>query len=291
MNYNSKIKNMNGFLLIDKENSWSSRDVCNKIQGLFHMKKVGHIGTLDPFATGLLIVSLGKATKAGQFLESADKTYLATLKLGESRDGGDITGETLLKKEVPNLNKELILDVFNKFIGEIDQIPPLKSAVHFNGERLYRYAQKNEIVTPPSRKVNINSIELVDYSIDEITFRCNVSKGTYIRVLGEDIAKALHTVGYLSSLRRESISSISVINAKKINEISENDVISISDTLVNIHHVYIDDILADKAKRGVPIFFKNLSYDKILLVDNKGEAIAVYYKLEGDKYLSLRGLF
>lgn len=280
-----------GFLYIDKEVGWSSRDICNKIQSIFHTKKVGHIGTLDPFATGLLIVSVNKATKAGQFLEALDKTYIATLVLGEKRDGGDITGDILESKEVKSFDIDYIKKILSSFIGEIDQIPPMKSAVHFNGRKLYQYDRDNIVVNPPSRKVKINSIELLSYKDNEISFITNVSKGTYIRVLGEDIANKLGTVGYLSSLRRTKVGELDVINAKKINEISSNDFISIPDALKNIKHIYIDEILEDKAKRGLRIFFKDIKSDNILLINKSGIAIAVYQRYQDDEYHSLRGLF
>lgn len=280
-----------GFLKIYKESDWTSRDVCNKIQSIFHTKKVGHIGTLDPFATGLLIVSVNKATKAGQFLEAADKTYLATLVLGESRDGGDITGEVIETKDIPILDETKIKEAFNAFIGDIDQVPPLKSAVHFEGRKLYQYAYNGEVVIPPSRKVFVNSIELVDFTSNTITFRTNVSKGTYIRVLGEDIAKKLGTVGYLSSLHREKISSLDLTNAKKVSEVTENDLIPTSEILVNLHKIVGDDVIVDKAKRGLTIFFKDVKDDIVLIVDASYNAIAVYERKNGDLYKSLRGLF
>lgn len=280
-----------GFLYIDKEATWSSRDICNKIQSIFHTKKVGHIGTLDPFATGLLIVSVNKATKAGQFLESLDKTYIATLVLGEKRDGGDITGDILENKEYKSYSEEYIKEILSSFIGEIDQIPPMKSAVHYNGRKLYQYDRENIVVNPPSRKVRINSIELLSYKDNEISFITNVSKGTYIRVLGEDIAKRLDTVGYLSSLRRIKVGELDISKAKKINEISSDDFISIPDALENIKHIYIDEILEDKAKRGLRIFFKDIKDDNILLINKSGEAIAVYQRYKDDEYHSLRGLF
>lgn len=280
-----------GFLKIYKESDWTSRDVCNKIQSIFHTKKVGHIGTLDPFATGLLIVSVNKATKAGQFLEAADKTYLATLVLGESRDGGDITGEVIETKDIPILDETKIKEAFNAFIGEIDQVPPLKSAVHFEGRKLYQYAYNGEVVIPPSRKVFVNSIELVDFTSNTITFRTNVSKGTYIRVLGEDIAKKLGTVGYLSSLHREKISSLDLTNAKKVSEVTENDLIPTSEILVNLHKIVGDNVIVDKAKRGLTIFLKDVKDDIVLIVDASNNAIAVYERKNGDLYKSLRGLF
>lgn len=282
---------VDGFLKIYKESDWTSRDVCNKVQSIFHTKKVGHIGTLDPFATGLLIVSVNKATKAGQFLEAADKTYLATLVLGESRDGGDLTGEVLERKDIPLLDEEKIKEVLDSFIGEIEQVPPLKSAVHFEGRKLYQYAYNGEVVTPPSRKVKVNSIELVSFKDNKITFRTNVSKGTYIRVLGEDIAHRLGTLGYLSSLHREKISSLDLTDAKKISEVTPDDLIPTTDILVNLYKIVGDDVIVDKAKRGLTIFFKDVKDDTILIVDASNNAIAVYERKEGDLYKSLRGLF
>lgn len=281
-----------GFLLIDKENTWSSRDICNKIQGLFHQKKVGHIGTLDPFATGLLIVSLGKATKAGQFLEASDKTYLAKLKLGESKDGGDLTGDTIEIKDVPTLKEDQIIEVLNSFVGEIDQVPPLKSAVHYKGMRLYEYAYNNQVITPPSRKVTINSISFISYEDNVITFRCNVGKGTYIRVLGEDIAKKLNTLGHLIELRREKVSFLDVKDAYKMKDIDESKLISISDALVNIQHIFISDTLENKAKNGLSIYIKEEGTDDIILLVNKNNvAIAVYERKEANLYKPVRGLF
>ena len=283
---------MDGFLLINKESDWTSRDVCNKVQSIFDIRKVGHIGTLDPFATGLLVVTVGKGTKAGQFLESGDKTYLATLQLGEARDGGDTTGEVVEHKDVPTLSEEVIKQVFDKFTGEVEQVPPLKSAVHFKGRKLYTYAYHNEKVTPPSRKVKVNSIELVSYTSDSIVFRCNVSSGTYIRVLGEDIAKALGTVGYLSALHREKVAELDVKDSHKLTEVKESDLISISDGLKNMVHVVVDEETKSKAMRGLTIIFKNfVKYDNLLLVDDKGMAIAVYTRVDRGLYKSLRGLF
>ncbi len=283
---------MDGFLLINKESDWTSRDVCNKVQSIFDIRKVGHIGTLDPFATGLLVVTVGKGTKAGQFLESGEKTYLASLTLGEKRDGGDVTCEVVETKQVPPISKEDILEVFKRFTGEIEQVPPLKSAVHFKGRKLYTYAYNNEKVIPPSRKVTVNSLELVDYKDNTIVFRCVVSSGTYIRVLGEDIASALGTVGYLSSLHREKVCSLDVKDAHKLSEVKAEHLISISDGLVNIHHVVVDDIIKKKAMDGLTIFFKEQSkYDNLLLVDSSNHAIAIYTRLDRALYKSLRGLF
>ena len=283
---------MDGFLLINKDSDWTSRDVCNKVQSIFDLPKVGHIGTLDPFATGLLVVTIGKGTKAGQFLESGDKTYLATLKLGEARDGGDVTGEVMEHKDIPALTKEKILEVFNSFTGEIEQVPPLKSAVHFKGRKLYTYAYNNEKVTPPSRKVKVNSLELIEFNDNTIVFRTNVSSGTYIRVLGEDIAKALGTVGYLEALHREKVADLDVKDAHKLTEVKKEDLISISDGLKNMVHVTVDEVTKKKVKDGLTIIFKNyVKYDNLLLVDEKNVALAVYTRVDRGLYKSLRGLF
>lgn len=281
-----------GFILIDKEEGWTSRDVCNKVQSIFDVKKVGHIGTLDPFATGLLVVSINKATKAGQFVDDDRKIYTATLVLGEKRDGGDKTGEIIQTKDVPLLNEEIIKETLKLFVGEIDQVPPLKSAVHFNGRKLYQYAYSGEVVTPEPRKVFVHSLTLISFKDNKIIFQTEVSKGTFIRTLGEDIALKLGTVGYLEALRRESINDLSVKNAKKLSEINENDILPIPTLLTSLYHIHVDEVLEKKAKDGLTIFFKNIEgYDNILLISPSGEAISVYERKEGDLFKPLRGLF
>ncbi|MCR5309520.1 MAG: tRNA pseudouridine(55) synthase TruB, partial [Bacilli bacterium] len=230
---------MNGFFLIDKDSDWTSRDVCNKIQHLLHVKKVGHTGTLDPFATGLLMVSIGNGTKAGTFLEDFDKEYEATLVLGKKTSTGDIKGEEITQKDIPEITKEDIEKVFDSFIGIQKQTPPMTSAVHYQGRKLYELAHQGIEVEREQRVVEIKSIKLLDFNQKTtIKFKAKVSKGTYIRVLGEDIAERLGTVGYLSELRRISVGPYSVENAIKLEEVSSVKPFSIFEILSKHLPVY-----------------------------------------------------
>ena len=150
-----------GFLLIDKESSYTSRDVCNIIAKIFDAKKVGHAGTLDPFATGLLIVALNNATKTLTYIEGQYKTYEATLLLGKKTSTGDLTGEEVENKEVPQISEDDIKDVFSSLIGELEQTVPITSAVHVNGRKLYQYAHLNQEVELPTRVVEIKELVVV----------------------------------------------------------------------------------------------------------------------------------
>ena len=185
---------MDGFVFIDKEPGYTSKDVSMKVGKLFHTTKVGHIGTLDPFASGLLIVMVNKATKSLICFEDFPKRYVATIKLGEYKDTMDIEGTTTETCPIPELNKEIIEKTLKKFLGKSMQTVPLTSAVHVNGKRLYEYAHRGQEVELPQREIEIFDIKFLDFAKDEITFETYVSKGTYIRALGADIAKELGKV-------------------------------------------------------------------------------------------------
>ena len=217
---------IDGFLFINKEQGLTSRKVCNQISFKFGEKKVGHIGTLDPFATGLLIVTLGKGNKAGSFLEKSKKTYVAELKLGIKTSTGDCTGDVISSNAVPELNEDSIKEVLETFLGKIKQIPPMTSAIHVNGTKLYKLAHKGIEIERKPRNIEIFNISLLRYENGILDFSCTVSKGTYVRTLGEDIAKALGTLGHLISLRRISIGKWLLHYAKKVDEINEDDILS-----------------------------------------------------------------
>ena len=284
---------MDGILLIDKNSDITSRKTCDFISKKFNEKRVGHIGTLDPFATGLLIVMLGKGNKCAQFLDDATKRYEATIKLGEKTDSLDTEGEVILKKDIPNLTKEKIIEVLNSFLGKQKQTPPMTSAVHVNGKKLYEYARKGVEVDRPSRDIEIKEIKLIDFKEDEITFEALVSKGTYIRVLGSDIAERLGTVGHLKALRRIEIASFNVNKAVKMEETKEENVISIFDFLKEVARVHeVDEELEIKIKNGLRKYLP-LSYkDKYVLIVNKNkDVIAMYKQINDNKYEFTRGLF
>ena len=192
---------MSGIIIVDKPKDYTSRDIVNIISRELHEKSVGHTGTLDPLATGVLVVCIGKYTKLVDRLTSLNKEYIAEIKLGVETDTLDITGN-ILKKEEVSVTKEQILKVFSKFIGEYQMEVPLYSAIKVNGKKLYEYARNGEEVKLPIKKVHIYELELLSYQSDIITFRCKVEKGTYIRSLIRDITKSLGVVGTMNNLVR-----------------------------------------------------------------------------------------
>lgn len=282
-----------GFLLIDKKEGWTSRDVCNKIQHIFNVKKVGHSGTLDPFATGLLIVGIGNATKALSFLEDFTKEYIAVIKLGKKTDTGDVTGNFVDTKPISDFSNNDLNVLSNSLLGKSMQIPPMTSAIKVNGKKLYELAHKGIEINREPREIEIFEINMIKSNVDEIILKTHVSKGTYIRTLGEDIAEKLNNVGYLLSLRRTKINSIRVEDAKTLETINEKDIKSISDILSSFMEVIkVDDETVTKIKNGMKLN-KDISLKKsnnILLVDNANNALAVYTK-SMNGYLCKRGLW
>lgn len=279
---------ISGSLLIDKEKDLTSRQEVNNISHLLKEKKAGHIGTLDPFADGLLIVLLGKATKISPFLEGMDKTYMATLKLGSKTDSGDLTGNIIENKDIPSLNKEDIENVFKSFLGKQTQIPPMYSALKVNGKALYKYAREGKEIERKKREITIYELKLLSYENNEITFISKVSKGTYIRTLGEDIAEKLGTVGHLTKLTRLSIGPYSLEQAKKTKDVSESDLIPTLKMLSFMKSFEVDGKLLKKASNGM--HFRLPIEDKIVLLKNKDEAIAIYQRESSGVYSCLRGL-
>ena len=283
-----------GFLLIDKESDYTSRDVCNIIAKIFDAKKVGHAGTLDPFATGLLIVALNNATKTLSYIEGQYKTYEATLMLGKKTKTGDLTGEVVVTKDVPSINQKEIESVFQSLIGDIEQTVPITSAVHVNGRKLYHYAHLNQEVELPKRIVNIKSLELIEFDNETIKFKATVSKGTYIRTLGETIAEKLGTVGHLVALRRTEILDLDVSKAKKIKELTPDCLIKISEVVQKFMPLmYLpNEVELKKARHGGKLsanLFPEI-IDLFCVVDDKKSAIAIYKYSELGYYECVRGI-
>lgn len=210
------MENKEGIYLIDKESGWTSFDVVAKMRSITGIRSIGHAGTLDPFATGLLIILVGKEfTKRQDEFMKQDKEYEATLKLGEESTTGDPEGE-IKKIESRKYSKEAINSVLEKFIGEIEQRPPMHSAIKINGERAYKKARNGEKFEIPKRKVKIYELDLADYRYPLVKFRVKCSSGTYVRTLGMDIAEKLGTKGYLTELRRTKIGKYDIRDAKKV---------------------------------------------------------------------------
>ena len=213
---------MQGVIFIDKPAGMTSFDVITRLRSITQIRKIGHAGTLDPFATGLLIICISRqATKFIDEFAQLDKTYTAVLKLGEKTDTADIEGKIIEVKDIPDTVEQNIENAFTSFLGEIDQVPPQFSAIKKNGVRLYKTARKGIQIEVEPRKVFIHSLSFINYQKPYLAFRSTVSKGTYIRSLGEDIAAKLGTVGHLTELRRDSIGPFSVINALRLEDVNK----------------------------------------------------------------------
>ena len=231
---------INGVLIVNKPKGFTSRDVINELNRKLGTKKIGHTGTLDPIATGVLVVTIGSYTKLVNDLTSLDKEYIAEIKLGIKTDTGDITGKVLEENSNYNISKEDILNVFNIFPKEYEQTVPKYSAVKVGGKKLYEYARNNIDVELPKRLVKIYELELLDFDNDVIKFKVNVSKGTYIRSLIEDLCDKLGVLGTMNSLVRTKQGRFRIEDSYVLDEINKDtrildskDVLDIGDYILN----------------------------------------------------------
>lgn len=239
---------MDGVLIVNKPLNKTSFDVVRDVRKEYNTKKVGHIGTLDPMASGVLPILIGKATKLSDLLMEHDKDYIATLKLGEKRDTGDQEGKIIESSPIPeDLSEIKITNTLNSFLGDSFQIPPMYSAIKINGQKLYDLARKGETIERKPRPITITNIVLLNFNKDtnEIEFKVTCSKGTYIRVLCEDIATKLNTCGYMSSLKRTRVGTFTIEN--------ENKFIEIKDIFTDIQTIEINQNDIKKLINGVPI--------------------------------------
>ena len=275
---------ISGLLVVDKEKNMTSRDVVNEVSKIFKTKKVGHTGTLDPIATGVLVLTINKATKLNELITATYKEYQVEAILGLKTDTLDITGN-VLKKENTNFTKEEITNTLNSFLGSYNQEVPIYSAVKINGKKLYEYARNKENVTLPKRVVNIKEIVLDDINyIDNqtiIKFTCLVSKGTYIRSLVNDIAIKLNTVGTMKNLRRIKQGDYLIDKSYKLNDIRNNNyqIISIKEALKDYFTVKVDEKLKFKVINGQKLAnIYNQEY--VLFVDD--DVIALYKSVNNE---------
>ena len=206
---------------IDKPIDWSSFDVVKKIRNITKHKKVGHGGTLDPFASGVLIIGTEIDTKTLTSISNSDKTYEAELELGRTTNTLDTEGSIVDEMQIPEIKSNILISVLNNFLGSKKQQPPMYSAKKHKGTRLYKLARKNIEVDRKDVDININSIDLIDFNSTSIKFRVDCSKGTYVRVLGKDIAEKLGTVGYLTSLKRTKVGNYLVNDSISVESFQE----------------------------------------------------------------------
>ena len=271
---------MNGIILIDKPKEYTSHDVVAIVKKITK-EKVGHTGTLDPNATGVLPLLVGKATLISKYLINHDKTYIATLKLGIKTDTADIEGNVIDIKEVPKLSERVAVDVLKSMIGKQTQVPPMYSAIKVNGKKLYEYAREGRTVEINGRDIEIYNINLLELNIRdaEIVFEISCSKGTYIRTVCEEIAQKLNTVGYMKELRRVRVGEFDISNSVDIKTIKENEkileekIISIEDFFENKTKIELEDKELELFLNGVKLNKQNVN--EIYRIYNKNTFIGL----------------
>lgn len=212
---------MNGILVIDKPQDWTSHDVVGKLRGICKERRIGHSGTLDPLATGVLVVFIGRATRAVEFAENDEKEYLAGLRFGIRTDTADITG-TILEQTDQRPERARVSEAISSFCGEIEQIPPMYSAIKLNGQKLYQLARKGQVVERKPRKVTIFRIDIVEENNEDLLLDVVCSKGTYIRTLCEDIGQKSSCPACMSSLRRIRAGRFTIEDSHSLEEVAED---------------------------------------------------------------------
>ncbi len=290
---------INGVINVYKEAGFTSHDVVAKLRGILKQKKIGHTGTLDPDATGVLPVCLGSATKLCDMLTDKNKTYEAVMLLGKQTDTQDISGEVLNEAEV-TVDEETVREAVMSFVGEYDQVPPMYSALKVNGKKLYELAREGITVERKARKVNILSIDIktVDMDNNTVTMTVACSKGTYIRTLCEDIGSKLGCYGCMKSLKRTKVSTFDIADAKTLDEIAAINLAGNLDEIL----VKVDSVFSEYAKlstsvvtdiylyNGNKLDIRNFDYkfsalEKVRIYDSRNVFCGLYEYIETEKML------
>jgi len=243
---------MNGVLIVDKPAGLTSAEVVRRIKSRARAK-VGHLGTLDPFATGILPLCLGEATKIAQFLSGADKTYVGEIRLGAATDTGDCTGSIVRTAPIPELKPAALVRITEEFTGDCLQVPPMYSALKRAGVPLYKLARKGMEVERQARQVRIVELRLEPTGVDRLRFEVECSKGTYVRVLAEDIGRALQTEGYVSALRRTRFGPFGLekaVDLQSWNPTEGASLVSILDALSDLPVRSVAERVAAAARQG-----------------------------------------
>jgi tRNA pseudouridine55 synthase len=264
----------NGILNVYKEKGYTSHDVVAKLRGILKQKKIGHTGTLDPDAEGVLPICLGKGTKLCDMLEDKDKVYHAVLLLGQSTDTQDTSGQVIEKREV-QCSEAQVIEAIHSFVGEYNQIPPMFSALKVNGKKLYELAREGKVIAREPRRVNIYHIEIEEIKLPRVTFQVSCSKGTYIRTLCNDIGEKLDSLGCMEQLVRTRANGLEIKDSLKLSEIEElRDRNSLAEKIVAIDYVF----------RAYPAVIIDQKYNKLIYNGNqfKKECIKNTQVLEND---------
>ena len=279
---------MNGILLVNKPQDITSFKLVEKVRRMLGSEKAGHTGTLDPMASGLMMLTIGKATKILPYIVSHTKEYEAVIRLGYSTDTLDITGTVTAEKEIVPFGEVELREVLNGFLGRSSQLPPMYSAKKVNGRKLYEYARKNEEIERKPAEIEIYEIELISMDNDEIRFRTLCSAGTYVRTLCQDIAHKLDNEGCMAELIRTKIDRYSVKDSYSLEDIEEGnyELLDCYDVLDDYHYVEVEDL--SDVLNGKPL--KLDCSEEIVFITHNRQIIAAYRK-DGDIYRCRRGLW
>lgn len=272
------LANFSGVLLVNKEKGMTSRDVVNEVSRILGIKKIGHTGTLDPMAEGVLVLTIGKATKLGELLTAYEKEYVAKVKVGIKTDTLDITGNILKREKIDKkIDYEELLKSFPK---KYNQEVPIYSAVKVNGKKLYEYARNNENVDLPKKEVTIKKIELLGSDKESFEFKCLVSKGTYIRSLIRDLGNKVKIDFTMSSLVRTKQGDFKIKDAYTLNDINNNNfsILSIEDVLSNYPKIIMDKTLEKKVVNGCRLDNHYNIKDMVLFKNQNNNLVAIYRK-------------
>jgi tRNA pseudouridine55 synthase len=279
-----------GIILIDKEEGMTSFDVVKVIRRLLKVKKVGHAGTLDPFATGLLIILLGQGTKLSNYLMAGDKVYQATMRLGVETDTQDLTGRVVKRGLVPEFEPEFIREVARRFVGEIEQVPPLFSAVNYRGKRAYELARKGIKMDLQKRRVEVHSLEITSIDLPDVTMKVTCSRGTYVRSLAADLGRELGPGAHLKSLRRFCSGPFSVEDAlslKKVEYLSRDrivpeSIIPLHKALPDMRETKVEGSMAQRIRNG-----HQPGCDEVAMADLPGSFEGYMKLVEGEGLVAI----
>ena len=274
---------MNGIILVNKDKDMTSRDVVNILSKKFNTRRIGHTGTLDPIATGVMGIAIGDGLKIVDFLINDSKEYIATVKLGISTDTLDIIGEVKEKVNEYKIEQQHLVEGLNSFLGKSIQEVPLYSAVKVNGKRLYEYARCNINVELPKREIEVFNIELIDLNEDEFSFKVMVSKGTYIRSLIRDIGIKLNIPCCMKDLQRTIQGNFKIEDSNTLDEIKNDKykIISIKEALQGYNFVEVDSYIEKKVLNG-RILDNRYNTEKVVFVNSNEEVLAIYEVYDKD---------
>lgn len=286
---------MNGILLVNKEKGYTSQDVVSRIRRIFNIKKVGHAGTLDPLATGVVVVLINEATKLSNYLLEEDKEYACEIVIGKATDTEDATGKIVEEKEVEALDNRKVDSILKSINGRIVQVPPMYSAIKIDGKKLYELARKGITVEREPRFVNIYSLDrasdiVVKNNEAVFSFVTKVSKGTYIRTLCTEIGLRLEYPAYMNNLMRISSGNFRIEDSYSLKDIEEGNykIIPMLEALNNYRQFEVDEEQAKKVKNGMPIFNKEIYNNEELIVLSYNNELLAIYKKSGIEYKAER---